>query len=86
MKKTKLILLILISLVNFKIVNADESFNQWLDNFKIRAVKSGISKETVDLVMNKAIFLRSLSLNGFSERHTKISGCIPIERSSLTEC
>ena len=57
MKNTKLILLILISLVNFKIVIADESFNQWLDNFKIRAVKSGVSKETVDLVMDKAIFL-----------------------------
>ena len=57
MKNTKLILLILISLVNFKIVIADESFNQWLDNFKIRAVKSGVSKVTVDLVMDKAIFL-----------------------------
>ena len=57
MKNTKLILLLLISLINFKTVIADESFNQWLDNFKIRAVKSGVSKETVDLVMDKAIFL-----------------------------
>ena len=57
MKNTNIILLLLISLINFKTVVADESFNQWLDNFKIRAVKSGISKETVDLVMDKAIFL-----------------------------
>ena len=57
MKNTKLILLLLISLINFKTVIADESFNQWLDSFKIRAVKSGVSKETVDLVMDKAIFL-----------------------------
>ena len=57
MKNTKLIFLILISLINFKTVIAYESFNQWLDNFKIRAVKSGISKETVDLVMDNAIFL-----------------------------
>ena len=57
MKNIRLILLLLISLINFKTVIADESFNQWLDNFKIRAVKSGISKETVDLVMDKAIFL-----------------------------
>ena len=57
MKNIKLILLILISLINFKTVVADESFNQWLDNFKIKAVKSGVSKETVDLVMDKAIFL-----------------------------
>ena len=56
MKNTRLILLLLISLINFKTVIADESFNQWLDNFKIRAVKSGVSKETVDLVMDKAIF------------------------------
>ena len=57
MKSIKLIFLILLSLINFKTVIADESFNQWLDNFKIRAVKSGISKETADLVMDKAIFL-----------------------------
>ena len=57
MKNTKLILLLLIILINFKTVIADESFNQWLDSFKIRAVKSGVSKETVDLVMDKAIFL-----------------------------
>ena len=57
MKNTNIILLLLISLINFKAVTADETFNQWLDNFKIRAVKSGISKETVDLVMDKAIFL-----------------------------
>ena len=57
MKNTNIILLLLISLINFKAVTADETFNQWLDNFKIRAVKSGISKETVDLVMDNAIFL-----------------------------
>ena len=57
MKNIKLILILLISLINFKTVIADESFNQWLDSFKIRAVKSGVSKETVDLVMDKAIFL-----------------------------
>ena len=57
MKNTRLILLLLISLINTKTVIADDSFNQWLDSFKIRAVKSGVSKETVDLVMDKAIFL-----------------------------
>ena len=57
MKNTKFILLILISLINFKVVIADDSFNQWLDKFKIRAVKSGVSQKTVDLVMDTAIFL-----------------------------
>ena len=57
MKNTKFILLILISLINFKAVIADDSFNQWLDKFKIRAVKSGVSQKTVDLVMDTAIFL-----------------------------
>ena len=57
MKNTRLILLLLISFINFKTVIADETFKQWLDNFKIRAVKSGISKGTVDVVMDKAIFL-----------------------------
>ena len=60
MKNTNIILLLLISLINFKAVTADESFNQWLDNFKIRAVKSGISKETVDLVIDKQIVLPKL--------------------------
>ena len=57
MKNTRLILLLLISLINTKTVIAEDSFNQWLDRFKIRAVKSGVSKESVDLVMDKAIFL-----------------------------
>ena len=57
MKNTKFILLILIFLINFKNTIADESFNQWLDKFKIRAVKSGVSQKTVDLVMDTAIFL-----------------------------
>ena len=32
-------------------------FNTWLKNFKIKAIKTGISKEVVDQVMMNAIFL-----------------------------
>ena len=34
-----------------------ESFNDWVIKFKNEALKSGISKKTVNDVMNKAIFL-----------------------------
>jgi membrane-bound lytic murein transglycosylase B len=32
-------------------------FNEWMKNFKIQAVKSGVSKKVVDDVMSNAIFL-----------------------------
>ena len=57
MKNTKFILLILISIINFKAVIKDDSFNEWLDKFTIRAVTSDVSQQTVDLVMYTAIFL-----------------------------
>jgi len=37
-------------------------------------------------LVNNAIFLRSSDGKGFSERQTRMSGWIPIDRSSLTEC
>jgi hypothetical protein len=37
-------------------------------------------------LVNSAILRRSPSGSGFSLRHSRMSGWIPIERSSFTEC
>ena len=49
----------LILLFNILYSNAytDDRFKTWLDEFKLTAVKNGISQETVNLVMNDAKFL-----------------------------
>ena len=37
-------------------------------------------------LVNSAIFLRSFSGRGCSQRQSRMSGWIPMERSSFTEC
>ena len=39
------------------IVNADDNFDKWLISFKKKAETEGISIETINKVMDKAIFL-----------------------------
>ena len=58
MKKIRLIIFTLIFLTvgSFK-VSSDENFNIWLNKFKIKAIQEGISKITVNSVMDNAIFL-----------------------------
>ncbi len=58
MKKIRLIIFTLIFLtVGSLQVSSDENFNIWLNKFKMKAIQEGISKKTVDSVMDKAIFL-----------------------------
>ena len=58
MKKIRLIIFTLIFLtVGSLQVSSDENFNIWLNKFKMKAVQEGISKKTVNSVMDKAIFL-----------------------------
>ena len=58
MKKIRLIIFTLIFLTvgSFQ-VSSDENFNIWLNKFKMKAIQEGISKKTVNTVMDKAIFL-----------------------------
>jgi len=58
MKKIRLIIFTLIFLTvgSFK-VSSDENFNIWLNKFKIKAIQEGISKITVNSVMDNVIFL-----------------------------
>ena len=42
---------------NFSFANTSSEFTSWLDNFKTTAVNNGISKKTVESVMNNAKFL-----------------------------
>ena len=58
MKKIRLIIFTLIFLtVGSLQVSSDENFNIWLNKFKMKAIQEGISKKTVNTVMDKAIFL-----------------------------
>jgi len=58
MKKIRLITFTLIFLtVGSLQVSSDENFNIWLNKFKMKAIQEGISKKTVNSVMDKAIFL-----------------------------
>ena len=41
----------------FQKLEANQDFNAWLTNFKNTAIKKGISKTTVNDVMNNAKFL-----------------------------
>ena len=52
-----LYILLLILFSQSSVLAGNSEFNTWLTNFKIKAVKSGISKKVVDDVMVKAIFL-----------------------------
>ncbi|MAJ85784.1 MAG: lytic transglycosylase [Candidatus Pelagibacter sp.] len=53
----KIWFLVLILFVNSPLFAQQDSFNQWLKNFKSEAIKSGISKKVVDDVMSDARFL-----------------------------
>ncbi len=57
MKLNKFILILFLLNVIFSQDVKAENFNDWVTNFKSRAIKSGISKKTVNDVMNNAIFL-----------------------------
>ena len=48
---------LLLMLITFTKVNSDEKFSSWIIEFKKKAINEGISKKTVDAVMNNAIFL-----------------------------
>ena len=58
MRKTSIIISsLLLMLITFTKVNSDEKFSSWIIEFKKKAINEGISKKTVDAVMNNAIFL-----------------------------
>ena len=57
MKIIKFFLIFLLTNVHFSSFADDRDFNSWVVDFKKRAIKKGISSKTVNLVMDKAIFL-----------------------------
>ena len=56
MKKIKLIIITIIIILNSTILIADD-FNNWKIKFKKRAIKEGISKKTVDNLIDNSKFL-----------------------------
>ena len=56
MKKIKLIIITLVIIINSTILIADD-FNDWKIKFKKRAIKEGVSKSTVDSLIDNTKFL-----------------------------
>ena len=50
-------ILLTLSFTQSSVFASNPEFNAWIKNFKIQAVRSGVSKKVVDDVMSKAIFL-----------------------------
>ena len=50
-------MLLALSLTPLELFANNPDFNTWIENFKIKAVNSGVSKQVVDDVMSGAIFL-----------------------------
>ncbi len=57
MKKINYFFVILIYCISFSLNASSDEFNKWLIDFKIKAIKSGISSRTVNSVMSKAIYV-----------------------------
>ena len=56
MKKITFFLILLFN-ISYVSAHTEENFKSWLNEFKLVAVKSGVSQKTVNLVMNDAKFL-----------------------------
>jgi len=57
MRIIRYIIILFLLLTNGAISSSDYSFNEWLKNFKIRALENNISELTFDTVMADVIFL-----------------------------
>ena len=56
MKKNKLIIITLVIIINSTILIGDD-FNDWIIKFKKRAINEGVSKSTVDSLIDNTKFL-----------------------------
>ena len=56
MKKISFFLILIFNIL-YTNAYSEENFQIWLKEFKLVAVKSGVSQDTVNSVMNDAIFL-----------------------------
>jgi len=48
---------VILYIIQSNIYASSPKFNSWIENFKKEAIKSGVSREVVDDVMSKAVFL-----------------------------
>ena len=56
-KQISIYLLLILSFLHNSVYASNVEFDTWIKNFKIQAIKSGVSKKVVDDVMSDAIFL-----------------------------
>ena len=57
MKITNFFFFFVLLFLNFYSFAADNNFNEWKQNFKIYALRKGISNETLNKIIDKSIFL-----------------------------
>ena len=57
MKIIKLIFLVILINVNFQSITLANDFDNWVKSFKIRALKEGISQDTINSTLDKVKFL-----------------------------
>ena len=57
MKIIKIFLFILLFFNNSSLATSDISFDEWLKNFKVHALKNNISESTFDMAMSNVVFL-----------------------------
>ena len=60
MKKIKIYVFFLFILINFNVYANDSEFNEWKKNFKLIALKKGVSLKIIESTIDKSIFLKNV--------------------------
>ena len=61
MKIISFLFVFYLSLCSSLLIASEHSFDEWVDQFKIKAVKKGISIKTINKIMSKAVYLPNVS-------------------------
>ena len=56
-KQISIYILLILSFLHSSAIASNSEFNAWVKNFKIQAIKSGVSEKVVEGVMSNAVFL-----------------------------
>ena len=60
MKKIKIYVFFLFILINFNVYANDSEFNEWKKNFRLIALKNGVSLKIIESTIDKSIFLKNV--------------------------
>ena len=73
MKKIKIYVFFLFILINFNVYANDPEFNEWKKNFKLIALKKGVSLKTIENTIDKSILDQDIYLISFRPSWTQTS-------------